>query len=263
MQEFDKEKMEELMIEFLDGNLSGELKEYVEKYVAKDGEAQKQFEEIKRIHGAFDISPEFEPDPSTIIAFEKVLKEEMQKGIQSGEKKEAKVISMVWKWPARIAAAITILLVGYFLGTQFNGKDDELAQIRKEMEATRQLVMMALNNQSASQRIMGVNYTESIKQPDNQILDVLIKTMNEDENVNVRLAAVNALVNFSSEEKVKQALIKSLDIQTDPIIQIALIDAMVNLNEKRAVKKLEEMSKDENNIQAVQDQAYYGLYKLM
>ena len=263
MEEFDKEKMEELIIEFLDGDLSGELKDYVKKYVEKNDEAKKHFEEIKKIHSVMNISPEFDPDASVKAGFDNALKEEMKNIIHPSEKKETRVIGMEWRWPVRIAAAVTILVIGYFLGMQFNSKDNELVEMRKEMEATRQLVMLALDNQSASQRIMGVNYTESLKNPDNQILDVLIKTMNEDENINVRLAAVNALINFASEERVMQAMIKSLNIQTDPIIQIALIDAMVDLNEKRAVKMLEEIANDEKNIQAVQDQAYYGLYKLM
>jgi len=259
MEEFDKEKMEELMIDYIEGNLSGELKEYVEKYIAKNEEAHREFELLQKLYAVMSNSPDFTPDSSLKFEFEKALEEEM-----TGDKsKEVRIISINWKWPMRIAAGLAILVVGYFLGMQFNNNNDELSKLRKEMEATKQLVMLSLQNQSASQRIMGVNYTETITHPDDQILDVLIKTMNHDENTNVRLAAVNALMKFSSEEKVRLALINSLDIQTDPIIQIALIDAMVNLKETRAIDKLKSITEDEKNLQVVQDQAHYGLFKLM
>lgn len=261
MEEFDKEKMNELMMELLDGNLSGELKDYVEKYIAKHEEAKKEFEELREIHSIMDMSVEFEPEASLKNQFELDLAEESAK--TKTDRREAKVIAFRFGWPARIAAGIAILAVGYFIGIQFNSKNNELAQLRKEMETTRQLVMGFIQNQSPSQRIMGVNYSESLKEPDDQILNVLIKTMNEDENINVRLAAVNALKNFSSTEKIKLALINSLDVQTDPIIQIALIDALVDMNEKRAIDKLKDMVDDERNMQSVQDQAHYGLFKLM
>ena len=262
MEEFDKEKMHDLLIEYSEGNLSGELKLYVEKYLQKHEEARKELEELNRLNKVISNSKEFEPDTTLKAEFERVLHEEMESA--NAGQKQGKVITMPVNWAMRIAAGVAILAIGYFMGTQLNdGNKEELAELRKEMEATRQLVMGALDNQSPSQRIMGVTYAEEMKQPDDQILDVLIKTMNEDENVNVRLAALNALSKFSSSEKVKLAMIESLDTQTEPLILISLIDALVNINEIRAVDKLKDLANDENKIQSVQDQAQYGLFKLM
>ena len=261
MEEFDKEKMHDLLIEHSEGNLTGELKEYVEKYIEHNEEARKEFGELQKLNRIMSESGEFEPDSALHAKFDKMLQEEIEPAALKSER--GKVISMPMIWTLRIAAGVAILIVGYFLGTQFNTEKDELASLREEMEATRRLVMLALQNQSPSQRIMGVNYAEEMRQPDDQILDVLIETLNEDENINVRLAALNALNNFSSSEKVKLALIESLGKQTEPIILISLIDALVNINEIRAVEKLQDLIDDEKNIKSVQDQAQYGLFKLM
>ncbi|HEX9650509.1 MAG TPA: HEAT repeat domain-containing protein [Cyclobacteriaceae bacterium] len=262
MKEFDKEKMHDLLIEHSEGNLTGELREYVERYIENNTDARKEFGELKKLNRVMNQSREFEPDATLHTEFDKMLQEEM-KLAASKSAKRGKVISMPMIWTMRVAAGLAILILGYFLGTQFSTDKDELASLREEMEATRQLVMMALQNQSPSQRIMGVNYVEDMKQPDDQIMDVLIETLNEDENVNVRLAALNALTKLSSSEKVKLALIESLGEQTEPIVLISLIDALVNINEIRAVEKLQDLIDDDKNIQSVQDQAQYGLFKLM
>ena len=90
---------------------------------------------------------------------------------------------------------------------------------------------------------------------------VLVKTMNEDPNTNVRMAALEALSKFHSDTDVRKALIHSLSIQKDPVVQIALIQMMVVMKEKSVVKDLERMSK-EATMKAVKDEALAGIMRL-
>lgn len=131
------------------------------------------------------------------------------------------------------------------------------------METTRALVFSLLqNDQSASQRMMGIKAAYQTTKRDNAIVLALIKTMNEDANMNVRLSAVEALGKFSEEEMVRTALIESLPKQLDPVVQIALIQVLVQMKEQEALKPLQKISEDESILESVRDEAYAGIIKL-
>ena len=86
--------------------------------------------------------------------------------------------------------------------------------------------------------------------------------MNDDESVNVRLAAVQALAKFSDEPGVTAALIHALEHQKEPLVQIALINLMVELKEKEAIEELEQIITDEESIETVKNEAHMALFKL-
>jgi HEAT repeat len=125
-----------------------------------------------------------------------------------------------------------------------------------------QLFHLLSNNLSASERLAGATKAYSLKNPDKDIIDVLVKTMDKDPNSNVRLAALEALGKFYQEPYVKNKLVKSLEKQKDPVVQIALIELLTNMKEASIIKELQKISTDANSIRAVKDQAYSGLQKL-
>jgi HEAT repeat protein len=125
------------------------------------------------------------------------------------------------------------------------------------------LMMAGLNNeQSPSQRMLGVSVAYQMEKPDDDIVNALMKTMNEDDNTNVRLAALEALSKFSNEPTIRKQLIESLHTQKDPMVQITLIQLMVAIKEKGVVKELEKIATDEKTMKAVKDEAYKGILKL-
>jgi HEAT repeat protein len=97
---------------------------------------------------------------------------------------------------------------------------------------------------------------------DDDVVDALVKTMNEDKNTNVRLAALDALSKFHQDANVRKALISSLAKQDDPVVQIALIQLMVKMKEKGVLKDLNRIIEDNNTIKPVKDEAYSGILKL-
>ena len=134
--------------------------------------------------------------------------------------------------------------------------------LKAEMEATRKLVLSTLNNESASSRIKAVNYTTELSTYDDGIVQALIETLNNDKNANVRLAAMQALAQFSDEQQVREALVASLKIQDKPVVQIALINLLVRIKEQNAIEPLRQIIRDEKIIKVVRDEANYGLLKL-
>ena len=89
--------------------------------------------------------------------------------------------------------------------------------------------MMSLidNQQSASQRLQGINVALTIESADDEVVNALAKRMNDDPNTNVRLAALDALSKFHTEPQVRKVLLDALSTQKDPMVQIALIQLMV------------------------------------
>ena len=98
--------------------------------------------------------------------------------------------------------------------------------------------------------------------PDDEIVGVLVRTMNGDPNTNVRLAALEALGKFHTEPNVRKALIESLSTQKDPVIQIALIQLMVKMKERSVIEQLENIATDNRTLKAVKTEAYSSIFKL-
>ena len=265
----DDDKMRELILDYIDGNLTGELKEYVAHLIEKNEKAKKEFEGMKMISGLMANSSELEPKSGMKADFLQMIAEEKNTGVQNEEvKPDAKVISMQTFWTVnnllKVAAAAAILVVGYFIGIQDrNSSDRELAQIREEMQQMKELMMASLQEESASQRMKGVNASYGIQHADEEVLAVLIKTLNTDQNANVRLASANALNQFSENVSVREALIKALENEKEPVVQITLINIIVELGDKNAVAPLQKLVDDASTLETVKDEAHMGLFKLL
>jgi HEAT repeat protein/putative zinc finger protein len=154
------------------------------------------------------------------------------------------------------------LIVGHLLTASRPGKG-EIAQLREELRGMGQLMTLALlEQQSATERLKGVNWSFRLERPDSEVLSALFRTLDSDPNVNVRLAAVEALGQFSNRTTVKQGLIQSLTRQKSPLVQISLIDLMVALQERRSLQILRQLTNNEKLNQAVRQRAEWGLKQL-
>jgi hypothetical protein len=255
----DKEKLDDLIIDYIDGRLNQVDKQIIEKELTSNAEAFKRYEEYKEILQMMDRPSRIDPNEELKVRFEQALQEE----IKAKEKTRTVFFAPILY---RVAAAVALVMVAGYAGywiSQNQKKQDDLMALQKEVELTKQLVMSRLDNeQSATQRILGVMTANEADHADDEIVSVLIRTMNADPNSNVRIAAVEALGKFHREPNVKAALIKSLGTQTDPVVQIALIQLMVQMKEKGAVESMERITQDEKVLQAVKDEAYAGVLKL-
>jgi hypothetical protein len=125
------------------------------------------------------------------------------------------------------------------------------------------ILLSRLSNQvSAGERYAAASSIAQIKQIDYSLLTTLLKTMNNDPNTNVRLAALEALSHFAYESFVKDQLIRSLAKQKDPIVQISLIELLTEMRECNIVRELEKLTEDYQTDEEVKAQAYISLLKL-
>ncbi len=150
----------------------------------------------------------------------------------------------------QIAAAVSLLVLGYGAGiisqsntTTENRQADqssvEIAKMRQEVQEMKQM----LRQNSPSQRIKAVSFAQQTG-ADMELIQALIQTMHFDENVNVRMAAIQALLHFQNQPEVREALVHSLRIQQDPNVQLQLIDGLVEIREKEAVPQMRELLKN-------------------
>lgn len=251
---------ESRFIDYIDGKGSEVDRAEVERELAQSEEAYKLYEQLREVIQAIDKASVLEPSGKIKTEFEEALAKEI--ATQSKPTKTIFFSPVVY----RIAAGFVLVMVGLGIGFWINKnqeRDQELADLKKQVEDNRRIMLAMLDNQqSASQRIVGVSVAYELDKADDEIVKVLVKTMNEDTNTNVRLAAMEALSKFGHETQVRIALIQSLTEQKDPVVQIALIQLLVKMKEKGVVKQLEEMTKDPSTMKAVKDEAYTGILKL-
>jgi hypothetical protein len=86
------------------------------------------------------------------------------------------------------------------------------------------------------------------------VVSALLSTLNNDPNVNVRLATLEALAPLAQQDAtVRLGLVHSLAQQPSPLVQSSLADVMVQLQERRSVKPLRELLKQADLDETVKD----------
>ncbi len=261
----EKEKLESMFIDYIDGRLSEADRHSVEEELMRNEDARKLYEELKEVISAMEESASIDPSPRLRKNFEAYLKQELT----STDGKTRFLNPTLYK----VAAAIALVIIGAGLGfwiNENNTRRQHLAEIEKEMEATRRelaeakMAMMALlgNDQSASQRMKGVSVAMELPKADDQIVKALFDALQNDRSTNVRLAALEALARFRQDPAVRKGLIESLSTVSDPMVQIKLIQLMVEMKEKDVVQELQNIVNDAATMKAVKDEAYSGIIKL-
>ena len=173
-------------------------------------------------------------------------------------------------WSMRLAAGVALLIIGFAGGLVYNqwrsatsGTNVSVNDVTPALEMKKVLAFEQHSKTSASERIQAVNQSYELTQADQEITQLLLNTLNFDVNVNVRLAACQALVRFEDEPTVRDGLIQSLKIQTDPNVQITLIEVLVTIKEKRAVEEMQRLAQNRQALDVVRLKAEEGANNLM
>jgi HEAT repeat protein len=174
-------------------------------------------------------------------------------------------------WPRRLALqaalAAALLVLGVLVGRQMPAglqtSSEDIASLRRELQDVRQVAMLSLmQQQSASERLRGVSWSDRIDRPGEQVVDALLDTLMHDPNVNVRLASLDALARFADEQRVRRGAVEALGQTSSPLVQIALIDFVVDVREKASVQTLRQIAEDPALNEAVRARAAWGLQQL-
>jgi len=107
-----------------------------------------------------------------------------------------------------------------------------------------------------------VSWTGRIDAPGAEVVSALLDALAHDPNVNVRLAAVDALVRFADRPGVRSGAVAALTGTGSPFVQIALIDLLVQVKEPSSREALKKLADDQQIDAAVRGRAAWGLQQL-
>jgi uncharacterized protein (UPF0147 family) len=277
------EQLKSSFPEFWDGTLPLEERRALEAHFASCESCRLEARELRDAWQALDAFPEEEPSPMLRQRFDAMLEGWQVRELpvqppraRATSPRATSDRSRWWQTPfvwstGALAAAALLLTVGFLLGrdTSASSSRTEIAELRSELHGMRQMVAISLLHQeSVTERLRGVSWSNQLDAPDAEIVNTLLDTLSHDANVNVRLAAIDALRQFAQTTPdpqrgpLRAALVRSISVQSSPLVQIELIDTMVQLRERDAVGVLRTLADDATVNKAVRQRATWGVRQL-
>ena len=268
------EEIGELLPDYLQGRLSADQAAEVEKHLTECAGCGEEAALWKKLA----LLPEEQPSPALESRFKAML-ESYQEGrwekTNLASEKSKTPIPMLWglgNWRqipvAAVVWACLFLICGFLIGRQYDrgpnaDLQQKLATLEGELAATRQTVALSmLQQQSASQRLEGVSWTTRLPEPDPKVMGALMHTIRFDNNVDVRLAALDALSRYADRPEVRRELVDVLQTTQSPMVQVALIDLLVDLHDKSAVPQFRKFQQDPNVNPTVKKRVDWGIQQL-
>jgi HEAT repeats len=163
------------------------------------------------------------------------------------KRKEKKFTFSLPSWSSllpKLSFAASFTILGFFMAYLFINRTaaPEVKQLTQEVSDLKEMMMLSLlEKESATDRLRAVSLTDEMPQASTTVTGALITTLNKDVNINVRLAALEALKPYVGDSAVRMALVKSIAQQASPLIQVAMAELMAAIQEKDAVKEFEKV----------------------
>jgi hypothetical protein len=123
-------------------------------------------------------------------------------------------------------------------------------------EMLAQLNSKLADSTSASIRLAAILEIAGKNQISNSVLNSLSATLNNDNNSNVRLAALDVMGRYLDQGYVSSMLVQSLATQNDPYVQLGLINLLSKVNDVKIENRLFALAEDPNTTEAVKNEAY-------
>ena len=238
------EKWESIVIDYLNGELSPEEQENLLKTAQTDSSVAQlltEYQNLDRLMYEDDLMPSLDID-------------ERINGLIEDARKSSKGGIIRMKNLMSIAAAIIVIMACWLMLPS----GDSVEAVETNLNDS-QSIIMAFNNSSVSSRIHAVNVSADMEEINDQVKNVLIKSLTEDDSPNVRLAAVESLSDRINDEWVRVHMIRALSVESDPFVQIALINALSTTRSGEAEQVIKKLITDETVPQFIKDEAQVGL----
>jgi hypothetical protein len=260
------EEIRMLIPQYLSEQLTPGEKSALETELRSNTELREEMEELRSLWEGLGNLPEEQPSAALRARFYQKLNE--VKAGRSGPVNHG----FAWWKPGlaglvrQVAVALAVFAIGMYLGHKDlpgQASTEEVKRLGSEVQTLRQTVALSLlERQSATSRLEGISWSSRVEQPDRGLVSALVEVLDRDPNINVRLAALDALGKFSGDAAIRKALVDAIPLQDSPLVQIALIDALVNLRDNAAARELQKLSRDASVNSAVRQRAQWGLDRL-
>lgn len=144
---------------------------------------------------------------------------------------------------------------------QVNNSAKKTLATYKIEDGLKQLYQKLVDSSSASTRLAAVLTIGKSDRVSYDTFDRLSKTIQNDGSSNVRLAALNVLEKYQTDQYVSKLLVAALNNQHDPTVQLVLVNLLGRMEHIKIDEKLYALVNDPNTFGAVKDEAYNILLK--
>lgn len=241
-----EEKHEDLVLEYITGDLSHARKRELELLLAERGFEPEELRRLREIYGRLGELPVPEPGEAMSDGFYAMLETEKERlaarygeGELPARRPAAGGFGRLWP---RLAYAALFILIGWsaaYWVTPSRRYETKLQYMTIEMAEMKKMMMFSmLNRTSVSERLQAVQYLQDLVAEDDQVLTAMLDVFERDPNVNVRLATLDALSHATGDERVREGLILSIRQEDSPVVQLALVDVVVSRRIERAIEPL-------------------------
>jgi len=270
-------EVQAVMIDYLDQALPAPAAAQLAEHLAGCDECRREADDLRHLLTAMKGSGQQQPSPTLRENLNTMLQSELNMETMANllttpgkeAKPRGKVIAFFASAAGRVAAAVILVASGIGIGMELRSgpkvdTQSELISLKAEVrdmkkEMKEQQLLNGIDDESASERIKAVSYAEEMASPDQKVIDALFNSLNNDKNVNVRLAALYSLARFADRHVVRDSLVTSLGAQTEPIIQVVLINLLAEKRERKAIGPIREIMTNKKTLKEVKDAAQKSL----
>lgn len=147
--------------------------------------------------------------------------------------------------------------------TSLTKVQQEVATLRKELKVTQELVVLGLlRKESAAERLKGLQYASHLPELKPEVLRSLVRTLRQDENINVRLAAIETLRAYGQNPKVREAFLARLETASEVPEQLSVMETLVGLRIQEALPQLKHLTEDETVDPLIRQKAQQSIQLL-
>jgi hypothetical protein len=237
----EKARVQELIFKFNTQQLNADEQKEIERLVESGAIDLSELESISTLQNAFDKLEYPLPSQDMDDRFYQMLALERKTGSSFSWDN-----FFSWNFLApKLALASVALIIGFgagYLTRPAAPNGQEMKVLAQEVTDLKEMMMLSLlEKESATDRLKAVSLTEDIDKASVKVTGALLQTLNEDENVNVRLAALEALKPYAKNGAVREELIRSIAKQSSPLVQVALAEMMAELQVRSSVKEFEKI----------------------
>lgn len=251
------DEIRERFVERFNGELPADLDAAVGEHLAVCPACREEYDSEFRLWTALGDLPQEAPSEALNERFRVMLDAYRQgaEGARLSRDTDSRPFALLTRWwprtPAlQLAAAVGCLVIGLAAGASLtSGTNDqsEMAQLRGEVSSMRQMVALSLlQQQSASERLRAISWSRQLEEPRSDVLEALLSALDSDPNVNVRLAAADALARFSEEPIVRTGLRSALERQDSPLVQIELIDLLAASMDSESISTIRSLGENKD-----------------
>ena len=241
------EKYIDIVTGYLQNDLNPDQQKKLDALIASGEIDLLDLKEMEMTYSAMDSLETPQPTSAMQDRFYDMLEEEKQaQPVSWSQRLTTWIDEQKSRFELRyVVYAATVFLAGLMIGDLYapiSNQDEQIDQLMSEVSQMREVMMISLlDNSSPTERLKAVNISNEIRSVDERVVNALLKTLNNDSNVNVRLAAVEALTSHAGNPAARSGLINSIANQQSPIVQAALADAMLALQERQSVGEFKKL----------------------